>query len=739
MNALIDNSTRVLIQGITGKQGRRVSMEMLDYGTHVVAGVTPGKSGQDIYGVPVYDSVAEALAEHPNINTSLVCVPREGTKDAAIEGIACGKIKLVNILTEGLPRQDAARILQAAHDRGVRVVGPASVGIINPIQRVKLGAIGGNDPGVFYPGDIAIFSKSGGMCLSIATEIFNVLGFGVSIVVGIGGDRVTGTDFQDLLEMVREDERTKLVILNGEVGGDYEERAARYIQETHYPKPVIARLTGIGAQNIFPRGSRMGHAGAIIEDGTLGTYESKVAAFEQAGIEVAKTSEDLIGFVERAMPQQRQDFEASLSKEFELVSISKQRLENLKSQVRAVQIRTHLTHLVDGTPHFRGRPLTQLMREASAPQMIYEALTKEDNGHERAAQLWRDLVLCATTNPTDEAARAAARASFAGGSPMNAAVGAGLLTAAVAGNNPLPARMHNRYSPLEADALAIVPLVIDLVAAILGNEVPWDETQSVEGAIFRALAGRAPSAAEADLLRAIFVSCVDHTPATPSSLAAITSYSGGNLLKTSLAAGITAMGESHAGAGEGTARILLQYTDMLRQSGGAFDADGVRVAGVKDLAAYIINKVTGAYGGEKGKIPGYGHRYYGLYGRDPRAVALLEIAKNLGLAGEYCALAIEIETILKKKKALGLCFNVDGVIGALLCDLKLRPETGKAFFIIPRSVGPLGRCWSKTPGRFSDWRTIQSSISVRSCGRKELVRNYFAISLTVWPLSLCQQ
>ena len=252
MSILIDKNTRVLIQGITGKQGRRVSMEMLDYGTHVVAGVTPGKGGQDVYGLPVYNCVADALREHPEINTSLVSVPREGTKDAAIEAISTNGIKLVNILTEGLARRDSAQILQAAKEHKVRVVGPASIGLINPIDRVKIGAIGGNDPGVFYPGEIAIFSKSGGMCLSIATEIFNVLGHGTSLVVGIGGDRISGTNFKTLLELVRDDERTKLVIINGEVGGDYEEEAARYIRETKYPKPVVARITGIGAAEHLP-------------------------------------------------------------------------------------------------------------------------------------------------------------------------------------------------------------------------------------------------------------------------------------------------------------------------------------------------------------------------------------------------------------------------------------------------------------------------------------------------------
>ena len=575
--------------------------------------------------------------------------------------------------------------------------------MINPIARVKIGAIGGNDPGVFYPGNIAIFSKSGGMCLSIATEIFNALGHGASIVVGIGGDRISGTNFKDLLELVRDDERTKLVILNGEVGGNYEEEAAQYIRETNYPKPVIARITGIGAQNIFPRGSRMGHAGAIIGEGRFGTYESKVEAFEQAGVSVAKTSNDLVTYVEKALPRGGQDLESAISHDFELVSISKQKLEGLKSQVRAVRVRTQLTQILEGTPYFRGRPLPSLMRTASVPQMIFEALTKEDDGADKVKQLAEDLVLCATTNPTDGSARQAAVDSFQGGSPMNAAVSAGLLAAAAASQKPVPASLHERYTPLETEALALFPQVVDLVAAILGNKTHWSNEQSIEATIFAALADRKPTDAQADLLRAVFVSCVDHTPATPSSLAALTSYSGGNSLKTALAAGITAMGEAHAGAGEGTARILMDFLTKMRDAeaqSGIFEADGVRVADLKEMAVYIVNKITGAFGDSKGRIPGFGHRYYGLYGRDPRAITLLEIIDELGLAGDYCTLAREIETVLRKKKSSALCFNVDGVIGALLCDLRLAPETGKAFFIIPRSIGLLGQLLEQTPGSF---------------------------------------
>ena len=139
MKMLIDKQTRVLVQGITGNQGRKLSMEMLDFGTHVVAGVTPGKGGEDVCGLPVYNSVAEALAAHPEINTSLVSVPREGARDAALEAVACEQIKLVNVLTESVPQRDAAQIVQAARRRGTRVIGPSSIGLINPIERVKVG------------------------------------------------------------------------------------------------------------------------------------------------------------------------------------------------------------------------------------------------------------------------------------------------------------------------------------------------------------------------------------------------------------------------------------------------------------------------------------------------------------------------------------------------------------------------------------------------------------------------
>ena len=702
MSILIGRDTRLIVQGITGKQGTKISREMTDYGTHVVAGVTPGKGGEEVDGVPVYETVAEAIMAHPEANASLVSVPKDAAREAAFEAITTGRIRLVNILTEGVPRRDAAAIVQCAEDYGVRVVGPASVGIINPVERTKIGAIGGNDPGVFYPGHIAIFSKSGGMCLSLATEIFNALGYGTSLVVGIGGDRISGTSFRDLLELVRGDPGTWLVILNGEIGGTYEEDAAAYIAETGYPKRVVVRLTGIGAQELFPRGSRMGHAGAIIGE-AAGSYESKIEACERAGIPVAKTSDELITLVERAMPRQGPDLDHAVTEELELVSIDKMKLENLKAQLRAVQIRTGITQIADGMPYFRGYPITDLMRHASIAEMAFMALRKQDVSHEDAFGLKRDLLYCARHLAPSASAIETAVASYASGAPMQVAISAALLAMPEPDVAALPRDIADRYSPAQAAALILVPAAITLTAHLLGHPDAWDGVACIEGAVLKALSGQNLGAQRREVLRAAFVACVDHTPATPSSLAAVACYSGGNSLKTGLAAGITAMGDTHAGAGEGAARVLTDFLTRYHQAmaaSGVFEADGVKVTGLTELGAYVVDKITGVYGGEKRRIPGYGHRYYSTYGQDPRAQALLQIACELGVAGEACELALAVEHSLREKKSPGLCINVDGAIGALLCDLGLPPEAGKPMFIMPRSIGMLGQLLEQREGSF---------------------------------------
>jgi len=250
MAILINKSTRVLIQGITGTEGSRACREMLSYGTkadsagspQVVAGVTPGKGGQQVEGVPVYNSIKEALEKHPNINASLIAVPAKFIKDAAREAIFC-KIPLVDILTEHVAVQDCATIYSWARKNGVAVVGPSSVGIISPGE-AKLGAIGSSEiKDVFTPGYVGVISKSGGMTAEISS-ILSRAGIGQSTVVGIGGDQIVGSDFVDILKLFKNDNETKAVVIFGEVGGTYEEQMAEYILREQFNKPVIAIIAG---------------------------------------------------------------------------------------------------------------------------------------------------------------------------------------------------------------------------------------------------------------------------------------------------------------------------------------------------------------------------------------------------------------------------------------------------------------------------------------------------------------
>ncbi len=289
MSILIDEKTNVLIQGITGNEGSRACREILLYGTKVRAGVTPGKAGQKVHRVPVYDTIKEALKKYPDINTSLIAVPAAFVKDAAMEAI-WNKIPLIDILTEHVPTEDSAMILAFARERGMRLVGPASVGIISP-EKAKVGSIGSSEvEKVFKKGGIGVVSKSGGMTAEIAS-ILTRAGFGQSTVVGIGGDQIIGSDFCDILELFEKDSETKAVVMFGEIGGTYEEKAAEYIREGKYSKPAVAIIAG-KFTSYLPKETVLGHAGAIVAKGR-GSYASKVSALKRAGVLMAKTLEEI--------------------------------------------------------------------------------------------------------------------------------------------------------------------------------------------------------------------------------------------------------------------------------------------------------------------------------------------------------------------------------------------------------------------------------------------------------------
>ncbi len=278
MAVLVGDDTRVIVQGITGREGSFHTKLMLDYGTKVVAGVTPGKGGMEVHGVPVYDSVEEAVREHPEANTSIIFVPARFAPDAIYEAVDAG-LKLVVVITEGIPVHDSLKAINYAKARGVNVVGPNCPGVITP-GKAKVGIMPGH---VFKPGRVGIVSRSGTLTYEVSYALTKA-GIGQSTVIGIGGDPVIGTSFSEALRMFEQDPDTDVIVMLGEIGGDMEERAAALIKNGEVTKPVVAFIAGRTA----PEGKRMGHAGAIIMMGS-GTYQGKVEALKSAGVKVART------------------------------------------------------------------------------------------------------------------------------------------------------------------------------------------------------------------------------------------------------------------------------------------------------------------------------------------------------------------------------------------------------------------------------------------------------------------
>jgi len=288
MSVLVNNDTRVVVQGITGKEGSFHARACRDYGTKVVAGVTPGKGGQKLDDIPVFNTVAQAVAG-AGANTSLIFVPPAFAADAILEAQAAG-IKVIVCITEGIPTLEMVRVTRSLQGTGVRLIGPNCPGIISPGE-AKVGIMPGH---IHQKGPMGLVSRSGTLTYEAVYQL-TLLGIGQSTCVGIGGDPIIGTNFIDMLKLFAADPQTEGVVLIGEIGGTAEEEAAAFIQ-ANFKKPVVAFIAGQTA----PPGKRMGHAGAIISGGS-GKASDKIAALEAAGVTVTKTIADLGQVVKRVM------------------------------------------------------------------------------------------------------------------------------------------------------------------------------------------------------------------------------------------------------------------------------------------------------------------------------------------------------------------------------------------------------------------------------------------------------
>lgn len=291
MSILINKETRLLVQGITGRDGSFHTKKMLAYGTNIVAGVSPGKGGQMADGIPVFNTAREAV-ETTKADVSIIFIPAPLAADAILEAADAG-IKLVICISEGVPTLDMVKASAYLKKKNVKLIGANCPGLITPGEAL-IGILPGN---IFLPGRVGLMSRSG----TLTYEMVNLLtenGIGQSTCVGIGGDPVAGLYYQELLQMFEDDPNTDAIVLCGEIGGDAEERAAQYIKE-HISKPVVAFIAGQSA----PEGKRMGHAGAIISSGS-GTASEKIAAFEAVGVPVARIPSEIPDLLKKQMARQ---------------------------------------------------------------------------------------------------------------------------------------------------------------------------------------------------------------------------------------------------------------------------------------------------------------------------------------------------------------------------------------------------------------------------------------------------
>ena len=290
MSILISQETRFIVQGITGREAVNLTRENLDYGAKIVGGVTPGRAGRDVYGVPVYDCVRDIVKQHGQVDGSVVCVPPRFARDAVFEALE-NDVKLIVVVTENIPRREVAQAVELASLRGARIIGPNCLGMISPGE-AKMGGVGGpaaNTRQAYSKGEIGVMSRSGGMTTEIASTLTNA-GLGQSTAVSIGGDAIIGSSYAELMPLFEADPETKAVAIYSEPGGRMEAELADWMREHDSRLPVVAFMAGRFMDEM--QGMRFGHAGTIVE-GVEDTTAEKIKRMEEAGISVAERIEEI--------------------------------------------------------------------------------------------------------------------------------------------------------------------------------------------------------------------------------------------------------------------------------------------------------------------------------------------------------------------------------------------------------------------------------------------------------------
>ncbi|MCX6645429.1 MAG: hypothetical protein NTY09_03600 [bacterium] len=663
-----------------GGQGTRHAGLMRDFGTTVTGGIAPGRGGQRIHEtIPVYDSIADCLEEHPNIAAASIWKHFTSARDATLEVIEAG-IPLVMLITEGIPLRDVRDILVAARKHKTVLFGGNTPGVIFPPEGIKIGML----PDVFYPEEVkpgqagphgvTIISRSGAILYHMSDALASV-GIAQNAVLGIGGDGANGSTFTDLVPVAMAYENTDLVVVAGEIGGSKEELLAEDIavNPKKYPKPMVALISGAHA----PEGKTMGHAGAIVAPGQeYGTFKSKKKALESVGVTVVNSQYDLIS---AAKDKLKGKTYFDVSRYYEKMRLT------WEEPPKKPQWGTLITKIAPDVMLLSGYPIQEVIEHGNlletAHLLLKLDLPSRDilKKHEKTALEASRIPAPPIERFQSEDISSALAKSFLMDKPMFEVPSTG------------------KDGPVTKTVFALGRFARYL-AAILGNEKAFDsaaEEEGFTGLIYRAVTGdKTFDAKRAKLIEQIIVACVDHGTTPPSAQATILAATVRPSYEIGIAAGIGAITDVHGGAGGEAASFFRAC--VAKSEAGNID--------LSDAVVAILNEYM-----KKGKrVGGLGHRVHKI---DPRRTPLWAMCDQYGLSGKCVAVSKLVSDLFEKVRGMSLPINVDGVIGAIVADLGLHPDLAKALFVFGRVVGLSAHFYEETASQ-PQMRRIDFSQSV---------------------------
>jgi len=639
-----------------GRQGTRHAGMMKEFGTTVTAGVASGRGGQRVHEViPVYDTVAECLEEHPNVAAASIWRHYTTARDAALEVIEAG-VPLVILITEFIPLRDVRDILVAARARKTTLLGGNTPGVIFPPEGIKIGML----PDVFYPEEtspgefgakgVTIISRSGAILYHMSDGLASA-GIAQNAVLGVGGDGAIGSTFRTLVPIVMAYENTDLVVVAGEIGGSHEEQLAEDMKAhpEKYPKPMVALVSGAHA----PEGKTMGHAGAIVAPGQeYGTFKSKKTALEAVGVPVVNSQYDLIGAAKEKLSDKTY---------FDTERYYEKMRKTWEEPPKKPEWGTITTRVAPNSLVISGYKLEEIVAHSTLLETAH-LLVKTELPSKKVLDAHHKAAVEAALMPAPPVERFE-------GEDISKTLAKSLLMDKELALMP----QKGKDGPVRKTIFALGRFARYL-AKILGTEAALDKATVAEpfaNVIYRAVTGETKvDPKRARMLETMVVACVDHGVTPPSAQATLIGASARPAYEMAVASGVGAITDVHGGAGAKAAAFFKQCAAKSEKEG-------------TDLAK-ATHAMLREYMHRGKRIEGMGHR---IHTQDPRRDVLWTMAETTGLAGPCVAISKLVTDLFEKVRGMTLPINVDGVIGAIVADMGLRTDLAKALFVYGRVAG----------------------------------------------------